>query len=128
MQSSQSGKGNSQYGTRWICNILSKENMKISKDDMIPDGWVSGRNRWIVKHNTKPKRDKLDKMLCITDGVHNKRIYYTDQLPIPDGWFIGITYSNSHMSSIKNARRKHNFSLKGSSGQGGWKKRNAGMV
>ena len=44
---SHRGEGNSQYGTRWICNVSLQENKKISKEDDIPDGWVFGRNKWL---------------------------------------------------------------------------------
>jgi hypothetical protein len=37
----QKGKGNSQYGTMWITN--GKDNKKIKKTDVIPDGWNKGR-------------------------------------------------------------------------------------
>ena len=47
------GPNNSQYGTRWICNIELQENKKISKDALIPDGWIAGRNKW------KPKKKKI---------------------------------------------------------------------
>jgi hypothetical protein len=43
----QTGVKNSQYGTRWICNILLQQNQKISKDVELPDGWIVGRNKWI---------------------------------------------------------------------------------
>lgn len=43
------GERNSQYGTRWICSIELRENRKISKTDMIPAGWISGRNQWKLK-------------------------------------------------------------------------------
>ena len=53
-----SGKGNSQYGTIWISNIELQENKKISKDDVIPDGWIAGRNKW----NTQNKK-------CLICGI-----------------------------------------------------------
>ena len=37
----QSGKGNSQFGSKWIHNPLTKENKKIKGD--IIDGWVYGK-------------------------------------------------------------------------------------
>lgn len=40
------GEGNSQYGTRWICNLELQESRKISKDGPIPIGWILGRNKW----------------------------------------------------------------------------------
>jgi len=43
----QSGSKNSQYGTCWITN--EKENKKIHKGDLIPEGWRLGRK--ILKTN-----------------------------------------------------------------------------
>jgi hypothetical protein len=37
------GNGNSQYGTMWIYNVTLKENKKIKKSDIVPDGWIRGR-------------------------------------------------------------------------------------
>lgn len=37
----QSGKGNSQYGTKWIHNPKTKENRKIKGE--VPDGWALGK-------------------------------------------------------------------------------------
>lgn len=46
MSKVQEGKNNSQFGTMWISNIELKENRKIKKSDIIPAGWVLGRNAW----------------------------------------------------------------------------------
>jgi hypothetical protein len=41
------GERNGAFGTQWICNLLLKENRKISKNDSIPDGWTLRRQmRW----------------------------------------------------------------------------------
>ena len=43
---SQSGSGNSQYGTCWIHSIESQECKKIKQDDLelfIEQGWIKGR-------------------------------------------------------------------------------------
>lgn len=40
---SQTGEGNSQYGSMWIINSESGESKQIKKDDIIPDGWIKGR-------------------------------------------------------------------------------------
>ena len=37
----QKGKGNSQFGTMWITN--GANNLKIKKDDLIPEGFTKGR-------------------------------------------------------------------------------------
>jgi hypothetical protein len=39
----QSGKGNSQYGTRWVFNEVTQESKKISKEEKLPHGWKEGR-------------------------------------------------------------------------------------
>lgn len=39
----QSGKGNSQYGTRWIHSLTEKRSKKIKKESPLPEGWVEGR-------------------------------------------------------------------------------------
>jgi len=53
MKIKQTGKGNSQYGTMWICNIDLKQNRKIKKSDEIPVGWIKGSNKWnkLIKCN-----------------------------------------------------------------------------
>jgi len=43
------GERNSQYGTRWICNLELKQAQKIGRDEPIPLGWILGRNKWNVK-------------------------------------------------------------------------------
>jgi hypothetical protein len=40
------GEKNGSYGTMWICNIKTKKNKKITKDQQVPNGWVKGRNKW----------------------------------------------------------------------------------
>ena len=38
---------NSQFGTMWIHNIEEKKNLKIKKNDQIPEGWCLGRKmKW----------------------------------------------------------------------------------
>jgi hypothetical protein len=54
----QKGKGNSQYGTMWICNLELQKNKKIKKEDEIPEGWVKGKNKWkdIIRKQEIEKR------------------------------------------------------------------------
>lgn len=113
------GERNSQHGTRWICNVNLKENKKISNVDELPSGWILGRNKWIVKIKKNTARVKLNQMILINNGITNTRLIWEDQLPIPDGWKEGVIFSKDHIKSISEARRKSNFKLKGSSGQGG---------
>ena len=85
---SHKGKGNPQYGTRWICNIQMKENKKIYKDQNIPDGWILGRNKWKPKRKIQT-REKLATRISITNGKVVKYLNFIDQLPIPSGWWQG---------------------------------------
>jgi hypothetical protein len=51
------GERNSQFGTRWICNLTLRESKRIPKATEIPEGWVIGRNVWniVPKTNTRSK-------------------------------------------------------------------------
>ena len=40
---SQSGEGNSQYGTRWIYSVEKKQSYRIRKDEQLPEGFKYGR-------------------------------------------------------------------------------------
>ena len=59
----QVGEKNSQYGSCWICNVELRENKKISKDAVIPDGWIAGRNKWKVldKQQQRQKENEKEK-------------------------------------------------------------------
>lgn len=39
----QKGKGNSQFGKRWIHSLELKQSKKINKEDSLPTGWCEGR-------------------------------------------------------------------------------------
>lgn len=43
MSESQFGEKNSQYGTRWIHNVIEKKSVKLTKTEPLPDGWLEGR-------------------------------------------------------------------------------------
>lgn len=43
MKVCQTGKGNSQYGRYWICNIHSGEIRRIFSSDPVPEGWIRGK-------------------------------------------------------------------------------------
>ena len=77
------GDRNSQYGTRWISNLLLQQNRKISKDSVIPEGWVIGRSVWCKKPPAQCR-------VWITNGINNSVLTRYDQ-NIPDGWRLGRT-------------------------------------
>lgn len=41
--SQRTGSKNSQFGTRWIHNLILRQSKKIKKDASLPDGWFEGR-------------------------------------------------------------------------------------
>lgn len=59
MSRSQSGESNSQYGKIWIHSLELKENKKILKGDLIPDGWMKGRVM-DFEEKRKKQQEKLD--------------------------------------------------------------------
>jgi hypothetical protein len=65
MSIQQTGAGNSQFGLIWIHNKVFKENKKIKKTEIIPDGWQMGRvinfNKPIKDPNFNYKRASYDR-------------------------------------------------------------------
>lgn len=55
---SQSGQGNSQFGTCWVSNLTTKESIKVSKemvDQYLSEGWVKKRIiNWDNQETSKP--------------------------------------------------------------------------
>jgi len=113
------GKKNGSFGTVWICNIELRQNKKIPKDEIIPNGWVKGRNKWKKLENTRIKRPHA---LWVTNGKKNKCLHWEDQT-IPDGYYEGFSLSTIAQTKLRNNMIKHNKSLRGTSGQGGWRKK-----
>ena len=57
----QVGEKNSQAGTIWICNIITKENKKVKKGN-IPEGWIAGRSKWKRKKvRVRQSKQKVSK-------------------------------------------------------------------
>ena len=63
MSYAQSGKRNSQFGTKWISNIDLKKSKRIKKDEPLPNGWVEGRNVWKQIENNIRKEQRKTKLL-----------------------------------------------------------------
>ena len=56
----------------WISNIELKENKKISKDSTIPEGWVTGRNKW---NNTQEKVCPICSKKFVVDVTRKRQKY-----------------------------------------------------
>ena len=60
----QTGQGNTQFGTMWICNVETKQNKKVPKDSGIEDGWIKGRSLWLRNVCTCGKPDSYHSPRC----------------------------------------------------------------
>ena len=69
------GVGNSQYCTMWICNIELEENKKISKNDIIPEGWIKGRSAWNeISRKTARQESRVDER---AEKIKQKSAFFT---------------------------------------------------
>lgn len=68
MRENQTGSGNSQFGTVWICDGTNSKKIKVT--DEIPSGWRRGRNK---KSTGRPMKPHLVGRKWFNDGV---RDYY----------------------------------------------------
>ena len=122
MKETQSGKGNSQYGTRWIYNIELKQSKTIKKDESLPDGWKEGRIiKWdkmklclACNKSFMPKLydTKFCSRICSTSGINNPSWRGTYHTPL--GIFeTCIEAANAHQvnkSTITRRTKNPNFS------------------
>jgi hypothetical protein len=70
MKEHQSGKGNSQFGTKWITNGV--ESRKILKDDHVPSGWALGRRIRNSQNLEKESKTRPNKQKIKCEQAENK--------------------------------------------------------
>jgi len=104
MKISQAGVNNTQYGTRWICNLELKQNKKISKDCDIPDGWLIGRNLWNSISRDKAKAETKTNSLIAIDKA--KSITNEKYLKLIDDYCKGNFISINQFSKICNIHQR----------------------
>jgi hypothetical protein len=107
------GPKNGSYGTRWICNIALQKNKKISKETLIPNGWIAGRNKWIVRK--KKSRRKPREENGYTREQNNRFLQRTKRYSIEGKLYFGLksicdVYKMTHPAVI-NRLRSENFPL-----------------
>ncbi len=76
----QSGEKNSQHGTMWISNLELRQNKKIKKSDIIPEGWIKKRivdfenylNPPLKIKNRKTKQKQKQKTTTQPKTITNK--------------------------------------------------------
>ena len=100
MKIHQSGEGNSQYGTRWICNLELKQNKKLKKGEVLQEGWIYGTCSSNLKALNKANL-KLEKI-----KIHN----YNNQKIIDDTNELWNIFCKSGLS-INTFLKNHNIGL-----------------
>jgi len=100
MKFHQAGERNSQFGTRYICNLDLKQNKKIKKTDNIPEGWIAGRNRWNIE-------SKVSKPKYVHTKEHKRNISVSNKgKPKTEEWRTQI--SNIQRGKIRGPYKKAN--------------------
>jgi len=105
MSDSQTGQGNSQWGTKWIYSDTLKLSRKIPKEQDIPNGWNLGR---IVNFDKKPRplptKDKRRDIIREKNTALARNLYNS----YVNGNFVSIrdfcrlgNYTKSHVSLTK---------------------------
>ncbi len=92
----QQGTRNSQFGTRWICNVFLKENKKITKDEKIPDNWVLGRNKW-----KEPKLHTKNCQFCFNEFHSKKKKQQFCSKKCSNAAYVGTTHSEEAKNKIR---------------------------
>lgn len=98
LQGKQKGQKNSQYNTCWIFNEQIKESKKIKCEDLqkwLAQGWIKGRKIYTLNQNSRRAcGNSTRNKIWITDGINNKVINSSDQ--IPEGWYRGKTLKKNN--------------------------------
>ncbi len=85
---SQIGKGNSQFGTRWIYNLELKTSKKIPTSDSLPTGWNEGRkikfspSKRNIEHKQK-KEQRLQYLRELLEVYENEGFERVQELGYP---------------------------------------------
>lgn len=105
MSDSQTGKGNSQYGTRWIHNIELEESKKISSTAELPCNWAEGRILDFASHKAKLKIKEELRLLKQQAKKDEAERWYSDYLNSKSSslreFVRNSDYNKSHVSFIK---------------------------
>ena len=91
----QSGEGNSQFGTRWVHNLVTKENKKIKSH--ISEGWEYGKYK-VPKVNNQILKRELNRKIKI--DIY--REYYLLYKDVGFNKFVEMTkYSKSQANLVQ---------------------------
>ena len=82
------GEKNSQYGTVWVYNPLTNENLRIKKTDVVPEGYVKGRIVNVDQKCREAARKHSSNMMWITN-VSTGEIKKVIKGEVPVGWTRG---------------------------------------
>lgn len=107
---SQTGTGNSQFGSCWIHNDVTREFKKIKKSDLLPDGWEYGRSFDLdLKQQEVENRKKIKKLINLEKKNKSKveaNNYYEIFKIVGFDEFVKLTgYNKSYPNLIQSFER-----------------------
>jgi len=113
MSRSQTGEGNSQFGTMWIHNLELKESKKVPKGE-IPEGWLKGRKMKFGK--SKKESDREQRLLEKQTNIKEKTEFVNRVLDtLEDNKFESIAemlregfYEEYYSSKLTNILKRYN--------------------
>lgn len=115
MSEAQIGEKNSQYGTRWIHSVIEKKSVKLSKTEVLPDGWVEGRK---INFDFKEIKEKVSLKKIKKEKQKEKYTeWYSLYEKVGFAEFVKITgYDKSKPNLVQNFA-KHVVSFKPQNGK-----------
>lgn len=119
MSRSQTGKGNSQFGKKWIYNPSLKENKKVLITEIIPDGWFLGRvldfEIFFKKKQKKNERELKKQKLALQkqENFKNKQILNNNKKQEYKQYIINLykEFKRGSYYSVSDFYKKNNFKI-----------------
>lgn len=73
---------------RWATD--GSTDIRLNRGDAIPKGFHLGRT-------FKPNKG----LICVTDGIHNRRVPKSELNHLPSGWRLGLKFKTGHKGTIR---------------------------
>ena len=126
MSQSQQGINNSQFGSMWISNLELKASKKISKSEIIPEGWKIGRildfDSHIEKQDKKEEIEKKKKELL--EKKNQEKIQKEKENKKYKEYIVGLydQFKSGNYYSVSDFHKKNNIQVSRMTLSNYWKK------